>query len=111
MHPIGFFYIMTNKHNTVLYCGATDDLNRRVLEHKNNVYKNSFTLRYNIDKLVYFESYSLLADAFAREKQIKAGSRKKKIELIESINPKWNDLFKKLTPNAEELIRIKRFFK
>ena len=111
MHKLGFFYIMTNAHHTVLYCGATDDLFKRVLEHKNNVYRNSFSSRYNINKLVYFESYSLLADAFAKEKQIKAGSRKKKIELIKSTNPEWKDLFEQLTPNSEELIRIKKFFK
>jgi len=89
MHKIGYFYIMSNNHNTVLYCGATDDLCRRILEHKNNIYNNSFSGRYNLTKLVYFESYSLLTDAFGREKQIKAGSRKKKIELIESVNPEW----------------------
>ncbi len=108
----GYFYIMSNAHNTVLYCGATDDLLRRIMEHKNEVYSNSFTLRYNIHKLVYFESYSLIADAFAREKQIKGGSRKKKITLIESVNPDWKDLFEQLSSNSgEELIRLKKFFK
>jgi putative endonuclease len=103
---------MTNAHNTVLYCGATDDLYRRVKEHKNGVYYNSFTLRYNIHKLVYFEAYSLIADAFGREKQIKAGSRKKKIALIESANPEWKDLFDQLHYNpGEELIRLKKFLK
>lgn len=111
MHQIGYFYILSNNHNTVLYCGATNDLYRRVLEHKNSIYKNSFTRKYNIDKLVYFETYTFLADAFTREKQIKAGSRKKKIGLIETINPEWKDMFERLTPNAEELIRIKKFFK
>jgi putative endonuclease len=103
---------MTNTHHTVLYCGATDDLYRRVQEHKNKIYSNSFTSRYNIDKLVYFESFSNMADAFAREKQIKAGSRKKKIALIESVNNEWKDLFHVLTPGtAEELIRIKQLLK
>jgi len=78
---------MTNAHHTVLYCGATDNLPRRIQEHKNRIYVNSFTSRYNIDKLVYFEPYSLTVDAFAREKQVKAGSRKKKVALIESVNP------------------------
>jgi len=112
MHIAGYFYIMTNTHNTVLYCGATDDLYRRVQEHKNGVYRNSFTLRYNIHKLVYFEVFALVEDAFVREKQIKGGSRKKKIILIESINPEWNDLFKQLSSNSiEELISLKKFFR
>jgi putative endonuclease len=112
MHQPGYFYIMTNAHHTVLYCGATDDLYRRAQEHKSGVYGNSFTLRYNIHKLVYFQSYSFIADAFAREKQIKAGSRKKKIALIESVNPDWKDLFETLASgSAGELLRIKKFFK
>ena len=112
MNKIGYFYIMTNAHHTVLYCGATDDLYRRAQEHKNGVYSNSFTKRYNIHKLVYFEAYSLIADAFGREKQIKTGSRKKKIALIESTNPEWKDLFEQLSSNSgEELIRLKKFFK
>ncbi|MBK5272215.1 MAG: GIY-YIG nuclease family protein [Bacteroidia bacterium] len=112
MHKPGYFYIMTNTHNTVLYCGATDDLYKRVLEHKNKMYSNSFTSRYNIDKLVYFEIFTFVSEAFDREKQVKAGSRKKKITLIESINPGWKDLFDTLvSSSAEELIRIKEFFR
>ena len=103
----GYFYIMSNAHNNVLYCGATDDLCRRVNEHKNGVYTNSFTSRYNINKLVYYEVFSLTADAFKREKQIKGGSRLKKIKLIESINPDWTDLTEKISQNkGEELNRI-----
>jgi putative endonuclease len=103
---------MTNAHHTVLYCGATDDLYRRVQEHKNKVYSNSFTTRYNIDKLVYFESFSITADAFTREKQVKAGSRNKKITLIECMNPEWKDLIEILSSgSAEELLRIKQFFR
>ena len=103
---------MTNAHHTVLYCGATNDLYKRVLEHKDGVYSNSFTLRYNINKLVYFEVFSLVSDAFNREKQVKGGSRKKKITLIESINPEWKDLLYQLSSNAgKELIGLKKFFK
>ena len=103
---------MTNAYNTVLYCGATTDLYKRVQEHKNKVFKNSFTLKYNIDKLVYFESFSVAGDAFKREKQIKAGSRKKKIDLIVRLNPEWKDLSELLNTNqAEEIIRIKKLFK
>ena len=103
---------MTNIHHRVLYCGATNDLIRRIQEHKNRVYTNSFTSRYIINKLVYFEVFSLVEDAFAREKQIKGGSRIKKIQLIEHFNPQWKDLFEQLTSNTgEELIRLKKFFK
>jgi putative endonuclease len=112
MEETGFFYIMTNAHNTVLYCRATNDLYRRVHEYKNGLYTNSFTIRYNINKLVYFEVFSLVSDAFGRERQIKAGSRKKKIALIENVNSEWQDLFYQLSSSAvEELIRMKKFFK
>ncbi len=76
---IGYFYILTNTHNTVLYCGATDDLYRRIQEHKNNTFTNSFTARYNLEKLVYFECFSYLSDAFDREKQAKGGSERKRL--------------------------------
>ncbi len=112
MHQPGYFYIITNVHHTVLYCCATNDLYKRVQEHKNRVYSNSFSSRYNINKLVYFETYSLFADAFTKEKQVKAGSRKKKIALIESINPEWKDLLEHISENSgEELIRLKKFFR
>ena len=112
MHQYGYFYIMTNAHNTVLYCGATTDLYKRIQEHKNKIFKNSFTSKYNVDKLVYFESFSIAGDAFEREKQIKSGSRKRKIELIARLNPEWKDLSELLKPNqGEELIRIKKLFK
>ena len=103
---------MTNTHNTVLYCGATNNLYRRVAEHKNEMYTNSFTSRYNICKLVFFETFTFLKDAFLREKQIKGGSRKKKFELIKKINPDWRDLFEQLdSQKGEELIKLKNFFK
>ena len=85
-------YIMTNAHHTVLYTGVTNELQRRVLEHKAGK-GSGFTKKYNIAKLVYVESGDDINLAIVREKQIKAGSRKKKIELIESINPEWKDLF------------------
>jgi len=85
-------YILTNKNNTVLYTGVTSNLVKRTIQHKEKSVPG-FTKRYNIDKLVYFEFYTDIRDAIAREKQIKAGSRKKKIELIESMNPEWSDLF------------------
>ena len=112
MYQPGYFYIMTNAHHTVLYCGATNDLHRRVDEHKNGVYVNSFTSKYNINKLVYFEIFTIVADAFSREKQVKGGSRKKKIELIEKANPEWKDLSEQLSTNSgEELIKLKKHFR
>ena len=89
----GAVYIMTNKNNTVLYTGVTSDLVSRIYEHKIKKYKKSFTTRYNIEKLVYYESFHSIEEAINREKQIKAGSRKKKIDLIQSINPNFKDLY------------------
>jgi len=83
---------MTNKTNSVIYTGVTNDLSRRVYEHKMKMIEG-FTKRYNIIKLVYFENTTNVYEAIKREKQIKAGSRKKKIKLIESMNPEWKDLF------------------
>ena len=83
-------YIMTNAHNTVLYTGVTNELQRRVLDHRSGK-GSGFTKKYNITKLVYFESGDDINLAIVREKQIKAGPRKKKIELIQSINPEWKD--------------------
>ena len=86
-----YVYIMTNKNNTVLYTGVTNDLLRRVSEHKNKLIKG-FTAKYNLDKLIYFEHFNEVEKAIAREKQIKAGSRIKKIILIVKDNTDWNDL-------------------
>ena len=91
-----YIYICTNKRNTVLYTGVTSKLLERIQQHKEKQDKNSFTARYNVDKLVYFEECSDVYVAISREKQIKAGSRKKKIELIESVNPEWKDLTKEM---------------
>jgi len=92
----GYVYILTNKNNTVLYTGVTNDLKRRLEEHIQKINPNSFTSRYNLYKLVYYESFFLIGDAIAREKQIKAGSRSKKVALINSVNPTWNDLSSEL---------------
>lgn len=85
-------YILTNKNNSVLYVGVTNNLTRRIWEHKSKLIEG-FTKKYNIDKLVYFESLDNPKDAIKREKQLKAGSRKKKIELINKLNPEWKDLY------------------
>jgi putative endonuclease len=84
-------YIITNKANTVLYIGVTSDLVGRIYEHKHKFYRG-FSATYNCNKLVYFEEYQWIQDAIAREKQLKAGSRQKKIDLIITGNPAWNDL-------------------
>ena len=83
---------MANDHNTVLYAGVTNDLQRRVLEHKEGK-GGGFTKKYNASKLVYFEYGDDVNAAIAREKQIKAGSRQRKIELINTMNAEWKDLF------------------
>ena len=90
-----FIYILFNKRNGTLYTGVTSDLLQRVWEHKNKIYEG-FTSKYCVDKLGYYEEYNDIKDAITREKQIKAGSRKKKIELIEKMNPSWDDLYEKL---------------
>ena len=92
-----YVYIMTNANNTVLYTGVTNDLQRRVLEHQSGT-GGAFTRRYNIDKLVYFESGDNVDMAIFREKQIKAGSRERKIALINGTNPEWKDLYKVYFP-------------
>ena len=86
-----YVYIVTNKSNYVLYTGVSNDLHRRTYEHKKKA-KSGFTKKYNCTKLVYFEHTSDIELAITREKQIKAGSRQKKINLIESVNPNWDDL-------------------
>ena len=94
-----YVYIMTNQHHTVLYTGVSSDLVGRVWQHKNKITKKSFTARYNIDKLVYYEDAGDPEYAIQREKQIKAGSRQKKIDLIESMNPEWRDLYEDIIPH------------
>jgi len=91
-----YVYINTNKWNTVFYTGITNNILDRNYKHKTKINKNSFTAKYNVDKLVYYETFTDINDAIAREKQIKAGSRKKKIELIKKFNPRWRDLGKDL---------------
>ncbi|MGD2034243.1 MAG: GIY-YIG nuclease family protein [Bacteroidales bacterium] len=93
MEKGGFVYIMTNPKNTVLYTGVSSRLKERIREHKTKHYQTSFTAKYKISKLIYFEEHNDIREAIEREKQIKAGSRAKKIGLIETVNPDWNDLF------------------
>ena len=87
-----YVYILTNQSHSTFYTGVTNGLERRILEHKQKIDPNSFSARYNCNKLVYYESGWSPEWAIIREKQIKSYRREKKIHLIESINPYWNDL-------------------
>ena len=89
---IYYVYILTNKNNTVLYIGVTNDLVRRCHEHKSKLHKG-FTEKYNVDKLVYYEVFDFIEDAIKREKQLKGYSRIKKDNLIDSVNPGRNELY------------------
>ncbi len=91
---IYFIYIVTNRYHTVLYTGVTDNLLRRITDHKLGK-GGRFSSKYHLEKLVYYEEGNNILDAISREKQIKGGSREKKISLIESINPDWDDLLEK----------------
>jgi len=87
-----FVYIMTNQHNTVLYTGVTGNLYERVLQHKEGK-GGKFTSKYQVCKLVFYEYHEDVFDAIAREKAIKGGSRQRKIDLVNEMNPQWHDLF------------------
>ena len=87
-----FVYILTNRNQTSLYVGVTNDLVRRVHEHRTKI-ASVFTTRYNVDRLVFFEETGDVRAAIAREKQIKGGSRANKIALVNAFNPDWRDLF------------------
>ena len=91
-----YVYILSNLTGTTIYVGVTRDLIRRVYEHKHHLDKGSFTDRYNIEKLVYFEVLSSIESAIEREKQIKGWNRKRKNKLVESKNPSWIDIYESL---------------
>jgi putative endonuclease len=88
----GFTYIMTNQHNKILYIGVTSNLSKRIWEHKNKV-TESFTQKYKLFKLVYYEDCGDIINTILREKYLKGKSREFKIKLIESLNPDWQDLY------------------
>ncbi|MCW8851213.1 MAG: GIY-YIG nuclease family protein [Gammaproteobacteria bacterium] len=94
MHKTYYFYLITNWNNKVLYIGVTNNLERRIYQHRNKLIKG-FTEKYNVNKLVYFEQTSDIESAITREKQIKHWRREKKNRLIESTNKEWQDLTKK----------------
>lgn len=89
-----YVYISTNKRHTVLYTGVTNNLLNRDVQHRRKINIKSFTARYNVNKVVYYETYTNINNAITREKEIKGWIRKKKIDLINSINPNWKDLVK-----------------
>ena len=91
-----YVYIMTNSNNRVLYTGVTNDLIRRAYEHRHHVLKDSFTARYNVEKLVYYEAGIDAYGAISREKQIKGWNRKRKNQLVETMNPNWEDLYDRI---------------
>ncbi|OGV35496.1 MAG: hypothetical protein A3E88_05170 [Legionellales bacterium RIFCSPHIGHO2_12_FULL_35_11] len=95
MHTASYVYLLTNKHNNVLYTGVTNDLIRRVYEHKAKLVKG-FTQKYNVDQLVYYEACDNIVLAIEREKKIKGWSRQKKNELVNALNPSWDDLYPEL---------------
>ena len=90
-----YIYILFSKKNGTLYVGVTSNLKKRVWEHKNKLVEG-FTKKYGVDKLGYFEIFEDITQAILREKQLKAGSRKRKIQLIEKANPNWNDLYESI---------------
>jgi putative endonuclease len=87
-----YVYLLTNKHNNVLYTGVTNDLIRRIYEHKAKLVKG-FTQKYNVDRLVYYEACDNIVLAIEREKKIKGWSRQKKNDLVNVLNPSWDDLY------------------
>ena len=95
MDKVYYVYILTNKSNKVLYTGITSNLIKRVYEHKQKLV-DGFTKRYNVNKLVYYDYSEDVYGAIQREKQIKGKLRKKKIEIIEKMNPEWKDLYEEL---------------
>lgn len=92
----GYVYILTNKTGSVLYTGVTSDIIKRIYQHKHKLIEG-FSKRYSLDKLAYYECFEDMHNAIAREKQIKAGSRMKKLELVKKINPLWNDLYDEIS--------------
>ena len=90
-----YVYLVTNKRNTVIYTGVTNNLIKRIYEHKRSL-GSKFTSKYNVNKLVYYEVFETVLDAITREKQIKAGSREKKMKLITENNPSFKDLYSEI---------------
>ncbi|MCK5028277.1 MAG: GIY-YIG nuclease family protein [Bacteroidales bacterium] len=101
-----YVYVITNKINSVLYIGVTNNLERRIFEHKNKSVPG-FTQKYNIDKLIHFEHYDNINDAIRREKQLKKWNRKWKEELINKVNPEWDDLHEEISDRVGNDRKVK----
>lgn len=99
----GFIYILTNKNNTTLYVGVTSHIVQRINQHKDKIFPENFSAKYNLNKLVYYEAFQEIGDAIGREKQIKGGSRQKKLDLINSKNLEWKDLYDEIVENFSNL--------
>ncbi len=104
MYRGGYIYIMTNKHKNMLYIGVTSDLKKRIWEHRNHIYKNSFTDKYNIEYLVYYEGFDNIEEAIKREKQLKKWSRLKKETLIKNKNPSLIDFYEEVMNDLYSLL-------
>ena len=110
MKTNAYIYFMTNHYNNVLYIGVTNDIVRRVAEHKAKINKG-FTYKYNCDKLVYYETSNLMIDAIAREKQLKNWKREWKNELVIGLNPEWKDLSKEIGIDDDYTNAVKEHYK
>jgi len=104
-----YIYFLSNQHNNVLYVGVTNNLRRRVAEHKAKINKG-FTYKYNCDKVVYFEIFESIVDAISREKQLKNWKREWKNELINGMNPSWKDLSEEIGVNEELTNGVKEYY-
>ena len=109
MKTNAYIYFMANHYNNVLYFGVTNDIIRRVAEHKAKINKG-FTYKYNCDKLVYYETFNLMTDAIAREKQLKNWKREWKNELVIGFNPEWKDLSKEIGIDDDYINAIKEHY-
>lgn len=109
MNKEGYIYFLSNQHNNVLYLGVTNNLVRRIGEHKAKINKG-FTYKYNCEKLVYFEKIDSITDAISREKQLKNWKREWKNELINEMNPSWKDLSEEIGVTEEYIKAIKEYY-
>ncbi|MFT3704499.1 MAG: GIY-YIG nuclease family protein [Agriterribacter sp.] len=100
----GYIYILTNKHKTILYIGVTSDLLNRIWQHKNHIYTNSFTDKYNVEYLIYYEFFEHIETAIEREKELKKWRREKKDVLINSKNKEWSDLYNEILKDNYSLL-------
>jgi len=106
MEKSAYIYIMTNKNKTTLYVGVTNNLVKRVYEHKKHLIKNSFTDKYNLEYCIYYEEFAYFSLAIHREKELKKWNRKKKEDLINKINPKWIELVNEYGFIGNDIVRI-----